>query len=592
MKTKMITKALLCALPVTCIQQGYAMIDENSKNTSIEQDNENFFFQGKAKLQKCILEMSMIDAIESDKKKPQFLSADIKIDTIVQRIAHKVINAINKADVFDEGGETISIMSYKKTANEISKAVKQSPVYIYCDQLPIMSDRGVIELMLNNLIAHLVQDKFGFGKQNAIEALPKIAGVLLSKWIEINNLNLNNYDKDDRFREDVDNVNKKLNSAISALVTLTTDLELDKLDKSVVDKLNNIDIREEQGVLSTTLDSGWSLNCHENSDKNGELVLTLSREGNSFEDFIKLDTLSGDFLNMNRDYFSPRENKDACFVVSDRYTKNENVHFNELGKNIYNIIQTMYKNTNFRIQLYQLMKSNGASRTAKSLFELYEMIDTNSYSNQGGLLLQSLVNDIVDSYFKNFDNLDEKKVDVKIASNLEEIFKCFLGKIFQNKLKETNFFSIRNDLPYVSSISLEKCSQSDIEQQISQDIEGGTDLGDVIPVSVSVNPLLPAEGMGPVLKQCQLPGRLKVGNKWYVANTAFLPSCVDEKNKRQFVARGSVFSRQDTVEYFEPGRQLKNTFNLVLYTKASALGFGVSEINEEEAKEELQKEAA
>ena len=590
MKTKMITKALLCALPVTCIQQGYAMIiDENPKNISIEQDNENFFFQGKAKLQKCILEMSMIDAIKSNKKKPQFLSADIEIDTIVQRIAHKVINAINKADVFDEGGETISIMSYKKTANEISKAVKQSPVYIYCDQLPIMSDRGVIELMLNNLIAHLVQDKFGFGKQNAIEALPKIAGVLLSKWIEINNLNLNNYDKDDRFREDVDNVNKKLNSAISALVTLTTDLELDKLDKSVVDKLNNIDIREEQGVLSTTLDSGWSLNCSKSLDKNGELVLTFSREGNSFKDLIKLDTLSGDFLNMNRDYFPPKENKDACFVVSDKYTKNENVHFNELGKNIYNIVKTMYKNTNFRIQLYQLMKSEDVPEGSRLLSELYEMIDTNSCSNQWAPLLQNLVDSIVDSYL---GDLDEKKVDVKIASNLGEIFKCFLGKIFHDKLKETNFLSIQNGLPYVSTISLEKCSQSDIEQQISQDMEGGTYLGDVIPVSLSVNPLLQTEGMKLVLEQCILPGRLKVGNEWYVANTVFLPSCLDEKNKRLFVAVGSVFSKQDTVKYFEPGQRLEKLFDLVLYTKASALDFGVSEINEEEVKEELPEESA
>ena len=565
------------------------IIDENPKNISIEQDNENFFFQGKAKLQKCILEMSMIDAIKSNKKKPQFLSADIEIDTIVQRIAHKVINAINKADVFDEGGETISIMSYKKTANEISKAVKQSPVYIYCDQLPIMSDRGVIELMLNNLIAHLVQDKFGFGKQNAIEALPKIAGVLLSKWIEINNLNLNNYDKDDRFREDVDNVNKKLNSAISALVTLTTDLELDKLDKSVVDKLNNIDIREEQGVLSTTLDSGWSLNCSKSLDKNGELVLTFSREGNSFKDLIKLDTLSGDFLNMNRDYFPPKENKDACFVVSDKYTKNENVHFNELGKNIYNIVKTMYKNTNFRIQLYQLMKSEDVPEGSRLLSELYEMIDTNSCSNQWAPLLQNLVDSIVDSYL---GDLDEKKVDVKIASNLGEIFKCFLGKIFHDKLKETNFLSIQNGLPYVSTISLEKCSQSDIEQQISQDMEGGTYLGDVIPVSLSVNPLLQTEGMKLVLEQCILPGRLKVGNEWYVANTVFLPSCLDEKNKRLFVAVGSVFSKQDTVKYFEPGQRLEKLFDLVLYTKASALDFGVSEINEEEVKEELPEESA
>lgn len=576
----MITKALLCALPVTCIQQGYAMIDENYANISKEQNNENFLFRGKAKLQESMLAMYMIDNLKRNNAKQQFQEANINIDELVLNTAHKVINAINKADVFDEKGETIPIVSSSKT-------VTSSPVYLGVAALHAMSNEELAEFMLNNLIAHLVQNKFGFSEQNAIEALPQIAKMLLFKWIESNELTIEDYYKDNQFKQNVDNINKKLGSVLSSLTKTMTILGL---DKSVVNKLNEIKIEEEQGVLSTTLDSGWSLNCSKNLGKNGELVLTLSREGNSFEDFIELDTLSGDFLNMNRDYFPPRQNKDACFVVSDRYTKNENVHFNELGKNIYNIVKTMYKNTNFRIQLHQLMKSEDVSGESRTLSELYEMIDTNSYSNQWAPLLQNLVDNIVDNYL---DNLDEKKVDVKKASNLGEIFKCFLGKIFQDKLKEANFLSIQNGLPYVSTISLEKCSQSDIEQQISQDIEGGTDLGDVIPVSVSVNPLLPAEGMErSALGQYELPGRLKVGNEWYVANTAFLPFCVDVKNKRQFVAVGSVFSRQDTVQYFEPGRQLKNTFSLVLYTKASALDFGVSEINEEEAKEELQKEAA
>ena len=62
----MITKALLCALPVTCIQQGYAMIDENYANISKEQNNENFFFQGKAKIKECMLAMYMIDKLFSE----------------------------------------------------------------------------------------------------------------------------------------------------------------------------------------------------------------------------------------------------------------------------------------------------------------------------------------------------------------------------------------------------------------------------------------------------------------------------------------------------------------------------------------------
>ena len=68
----------------------------------------------------------------------------------------------------------------------------------------------------------------------------------------------------------------------------------------------------------------------------------------------------------------------------------------------------------------------------------------------------------------------------------------------------------------------------------------------------------------------------------YVANTIFVPYVSDEKNNRQHKEVGAVLSRPEVVNCFEPG-QLLNTVNLVLYTKASALDFGASEINEEEA---------